>query len=161
MLFYLLQGGDPHAIWYKDPITVATIVIAMAAIGSAVISERLRRVTAEYVQATKEYVKATQDMLQATQETMRLTKDTLHVTKDIYEAAHRPYVGMFQVDHGFLQDNSELLLIIKYRNTGSVPAVELKAAVALTVGDTPVPDIDPVKSVGVIFPEQELAARYT
>lgn len=162
MLFLLLQANNPSVAWYKDPITVATIIIALAAIGSAVISERLRRVTAEYVQATKEYVKATQDMLNATQETMQLTKDNLRVTRDIYEAAHRPYVGIFEVNHGFQQQNTALLIELKYKNIGSVPAVELKAAVTFAVDGAPISDDSPVKdSVGVILPDQTLAARYT
>ena len=155
MLLFLMQANNSPVVWYQDPITVATIIIALTAIGSAVISERLRRVTAEYVQATKE-------MLNATQATMELTKDNLRITRDIYEAAHRPYVGVFEVNHGFQQNNTALLIELKYKNIGSVPAVELKATIIFAVDGTPIPDSNPaIDSVGVILPEQMLAARYT
>ena len=86
----------PVLPFWKDPITVATIVIAVSTVASLGVSFLLWNVTRGYTQ----------------------------VTRDIFEAAHRPYIALLDLSGDGMQSGNypvRLVFGAKYRNSGSVP----------------------------------------
>ena len=87
--------------WWKDPITLATVVIAFSSIMSFLVSVLLWNVSRKYT----------------------------NVTQSIFEAAHRPYVGVLSLDGSFSHHGgnppitANLQVVIK--NSGSVPALDI------------------------------------
>jgi hypothetical protein len=136
MLLFLLQETKA---WYNDPLaiatTAATVVIALATIVGIAISAKLWKVTSEYTQAAKEYT--------------QVTKEYTRITKDIFEAAHRPYVGVVGISKLDKEDDpSAFFARLRYRNFGSVPALNVSANISFLIDGT---DIYPPKKAEVVF----------
>lgn len=103
LLFALLQAAAPPTPtplpalpFWKDPISLATIVIAISTVASVGVSLLLWNVTRGYTQ----------------------------VTREIFEAAHRPYIGLLDLSGDGGQSGNEPVRLgfgAKYRNSGSVP----------------------------------------
>src|SRR5260370_21032309 len=84
--------------WYCDPMTLATVVIAGAAIVNLLVSFMLWRATA----------------------------NATDITKKIFEASHRPYIGIPQVDTNFDPINHPLQFVCVTKNFGSIPAHDVE-----------------------------------
>ena len=84
----------PPALWYKDAIALATVVIATATVVNLFVSIFLWRATAG---ATR-------------------------ITRDIFEASHRPYLGVTQIDTELDAANQRMKIVCHARNFGSIPA---------------------------------------
>ncbi len=82
---------------WKDPITLATIVIAAATVINVGAAIYVGVKTSEYTE----------------------------ITKNIYKSANRPYVGIesFKINK---DDNKHLLFYVNYKNFGTVPASNVR-----------------------------------
>lgn len=97
----------PVLPFWKDPITLATIVIAVSTVASVGVSFLLWNVTRGYTQ----------------------------VTRDIFEAAHRPYIALLDLSgDGMQTGNNPVRLVFgaKYKNSGSVPGNNITVRWQLT-----------------------------
>jgi len=82
---------------WKDPITLATIVIAIATVINVGAAIYMGVKTSEYTE----------------------------ITKNIYKASNRPYIGIdsFKINK---DDNKHLLFYVNYKNFGTVPASNVR-----------------------------------
>jgi hypothetical protein len=121
MLLFLLQTASESAYWYAQPITVATIVIAVATVVYTVITLRL-----------------------------------LKITKDIFEASHRPYIGVFKMKPERDDEAKQLKVTIVYKNIGNVPAKSVKPSVQLFMNGFAIQMSHFESKTAVLMPQQRL-----
>jgi hypothetical protein len=103
------------------------------------------------------------------------TKESVNVTKEMFEASHRPYVHISEIemrgpddddDDGDLGDEAddpalrkELCFNVVFNNVGSVPAHDVVANMQLVVDGLIMPNIElEDKPIAVLFPNEE---KYT
>jgi hypothetical protein len=126
MLLFLLQAtAPPTKVWYTDPMIVATIVVAAATVVNLLVAIRMWRVASE----------------------------NTALTRDMFEAAHRPYIGVSKIK---AENNPELrtfLITIDYKNVGSVPADEVHTSVQLLVNGFPLPMDELLHKKSVLMPD--------
>jgi len=85
---------------WKDPITLATVVIAAATVINVIAAVVVSVKTSEYTE----------------------------VTKNIYKSSNRPYVGINAIDLTKDDANKKLYLKVEYKNYGTVPATNVRIA---------------------------------
>jgi len=85
---------------WKDPVTLATIVIAVATVINLAASFYVSKKTSEYTE----------------------------VTKNIYKSSNRPYIGIETMDSE--ADGTHMFFNIKFKNYGSVPANDVRITVS-------------------------------
>lgn len=96
--------------WFKDPITVATVVIAFATVINVLVSLYMGKKTNDYTE----------------------------VTKNIYKASNRPYVGIDAVKFN-KDDGKHLIFLITVKNFGSIPATNVRVSNQLILDGTNIP----------------------
>jgi hypothetical protein len=94
----LFQAATPPAVWYQDPITVSTIVIAFATVINVIGALLL----------------------------WRETRDSVRITRDMFEASHRPYLGVTDSKTFIHYDKQEIEFMMPLINTGTVPANDVQ-----------------------------------
>jgi hypothetical protein len=109
MLLALLQVTNTSVVWYKDPLTVATIVIAVATVAYFISTMLL----------------------------WRETRDSVRITRDMFEASHRPYIGLTAISHTISDEKATFT--VRYKNAGSVPARDFKVGVQVVANGIVVP----------------------
>lgn len=122
MLLFLLQDAKPA--WYADPMVTATVVVALA--------------TVVNVAATL--------LLWLT------TRRQVNITRDMFEASHRPYVGVIKIQRFDFPEPEEddedvkpleyIVFQIVYKNVGSVPAHSFQPYARVVVDGTMLPIVE-------------------
>jgi hypothetical protein len=123
LLALLLQA----ATW-RDPITVATVVVAIFTVVSVVVSAFMWSATRKQAQ----------------------------ISREIFEAAHRPYVGVDNVN-AFIypgRNGTTLQIGITTKNSGSVPARHIVVMWSVSLLGQDVPREPHVDQAIVLLPEQ-------
>jgi hypothetical protein len=121
----LFQTPNPPAVWYQDPITVSTIIIAVATVIN-VVGTLLLWLT---------------------------TKRSTNLTRDMFEAAHRPYVTFLAVKRVINAAVPRVEFRIQYQNVGSVPAYDFKTEFHIVTDGTLLPNVVKEEEiVTVVFP---------
>ena len=117
----LFQTPNPQIVWYTDPITVSTVVIAVATVINVIGTLLLWLVT----------------------------KQSVQVMRHAFEASHRPYVTVARsemwVDEGDdddPDDSERLVLVIGFKNVGTVPAHDVKTDLQIVVNGILVPMLE-------------------
>jgi len=95
--------------WWKEPLVISTIVIATASAIYTVFSILLWRVTARYTKTTEK----------------------------MFEASHRPFIGVEKIDITDEPGNNRLTVVARLTNFGSFPANRLLLSWNLTVNGAP------------------------
>jgi hypothetical protein len=112
----------------SDPVTLATVVIAIATVVNVIVSWFL----------------------------WKATHRTANVTQNIFEAAHRPYLmsvlsADWRVEQQRFNFNTEI------RNFGSVPARKLKGRIIATLGNREVKSWDDISPISLyLLPQQPI-----
>lgn len=97
-MWLFFQAAPTPVVWYEDPITVATIVIAVCTLFYSVFTFLILKATAH----------------------------SARITSEIFEAAHRPYIGISEMVRKVDHDNDMMQFTFTLTNSGSVPASDLK-----------------------------------
>jgi hypothetical protein len=97
-------------VWWENPVTLATIVIAFAAVISLFVSI---------------------GMWVATWRSVDIVRKT-------YEATHRPYLGVQRIDSEEISGSRGMKITLQYKNFGPVPATVLDLSLIAYVDGTEV-----------------------
>jgi archaellum component FlaG (FlaF/FlaG flagellin family) len=133
MLLALFQAANASPNWNEAAIAKATIVIAVA--------------TVLYLVATV--------LLWLT------TRRSVNLTRDIFEASHRPYVSITEIEAvGLNGDDSEedetpdrVAIVFTLKNVGNVPAHDLRYEVRVSVDGSLMPALEEEEEpVALLFP---------
>jgi hypothetical protein len=108
----LRVSTDP-SIWH-DPITWATIVIAAAAFANVIVAYYMWR---------------------AAQDSARAAETSVQVTREIFEAGHRPYMGLQEVVPQEFTGPNIANLDLVLTNFGTALAQQVTYTVAATIGN--------------------------
>jgi hypothetical protein len=115
-----------QTMWYRDPISIATIVIAAA--------------TVVYVAVSYYLLKA--------------TKRTAELTQNIFEAANRPYLGILsgaiQLEQGGLRLQTNI------KNFGTAVAIDIESSWSAVINGKELPSLDTSKTFAVLPPQSEM-----
>ena len=126
MVIYLFQAADAPSqyTFHDEAVVISTVVIALAAIINLVVSTLLWRETRSYSKTTR----------------------------DMFEASHRPYVGVHRIQ--FTNDESQRKITIRaeIHNKGSVPAQRVEYEVKVVANGFPLPVIMAEHKPSLIFP---------
>lgn len=120
-----------QAAWDTRAITVSTIIIALAAVVNFIVAWLLWRTTVGYTK----------------------------VTRDIFDASHRPYVGVVMVDYVRHHSPLQVELIGHIKNVGTVPARDVKIQHQLIMNGKAQSPSGLDTNFGVIFPGVEVQWR--
>ena len=139
---------------WRDPITLATIVIAIAAILNLAATVYIGWATRDYVEATNTYVR---------------------VSQDSFRSSNRPYVGVSSVginwtcgsrctasqisdDIANLRQRGYFPFVITYQNFGTIPAREVTVTFVLKINGETQKIISQPPGYVSVFPGQEFSA---
>jgi len=114
-------------MWWKDPITLATIVIAGAAVLNFFVTRRL----------------------------WEATKRTAEIARLVFEAGERPHVGISSIGVKNNQKDKILSFSVRLQNFGKIPATQMKASWEdFKIGDLPITRENkyPENEGAVVFP---------
>jgi len=117
-------------VWWENPVTLATIVIACAAVISLLVSI---------------------GMWVATWRSVDITRKT-------YEATHRPYLGVQRIDTEQISGSRGMKITLQYENFGPVPATVLDLSLKAYVDGTEV-GRGPAKKGITLHPGAPLSQR--
>jgi hypothetical protein len=112
MPFFLLQVAPAPCVptaWFKDPITLATVITAIS---------------------TTVYVIATIRLWQETRNSVRITRET-------FEHSIKPIVAVPEITPLNKADEKVLTFSLKVENYGSVPAIEVNTSAKITADGNP------------------------
>jgi hypothetical protein len=117
---------SPTASW-DDPITVATVVVAVFTVVSVIVSAFM----------------------------WSATREQARISREIFEAAHRPYVGVLELS-GSMSIGARVdgWLSILIKNSGTVPAYQLRAFWLLSIGDVVILDTRGTEKASVLLPDE-------
>ena len=91
---------------------------------------------------------------------LRATRDNTKVTRDIFESAYRPYVALAGMSLGRPTSRSETAVIFEFKNSGSVPAVDFRYAISVTIDGKPVKTDYEARTLNTLFPGEPLTVYY-
>jgi hypothetical protein len=116
---------SPTASW-DDPVTVATVVVAIFTVVSVIVSAFM----------------------------WSETREQARISREIFEAAHRPYIGITELSGAMsIQGKVHGWVTVLIKNSGSVPAYRLKILWRLSIGDIVLPDTKTAERVMVLLPD--------
>lgn len=131
----LLQSAQITSDWFKDPVTSATTVVALASVVNLIIAALMWRVTSK----------------------------TTKITRDIFEASHRPYVHISGITFTNDTDKKSLRITVMLLNVGSVPAYNFNEKVVFMLTGKEglnLPDIEE-KGTIIIYPQASIESSAT
>lgn len=106
---FLFQASGVSHIWYNDPITIATVVIAVCTIFYSLFTFLLLKAT---VQNTR-------------------------ITNAIFDAAHRPYIGIPSIEYNRDEEKRFVQFTAMIENSGAVPAGDLQVDIQVLLDSVP------------------------
>jgi hypothetical protein len=124
MLLCLLQTSSAASVWH-DPITWATIVIAVATIWYVITTTRLLNTTVE----------------------------NTRITKEMFEAAHRPYMHISKITAAPNKEGRLLSVDCRLKNAGSIPANDAMFSMRVVVNERSLAVRKPERNMSCVFPQ--------
>jgi hypothetical protein len=121
---FQLPIQSPPLSWDGSATTISTVIIAGAAVVNLVVAILLWKATAG---STK-------------------------ITRDIFEASHRPYVGVVSARYLHTESSQKIEILLKIKNTGTIPAVGVTSRFELLANHIQVAVTGPETKPLVIFP---------
>src|SRR5437016_3257448 len=118
-MIYLIQLP-----WYKDPMVISSLVVAVSTVAYVFVSILLWRVT----------------------------KKSAQTTQSIFEAANRPYIGIFRLTTECM--DGMFRIQVDSKNFGSVPARNVRCDIEYVLNGTVLPNPDYSKEIIAFAPQQ-------